>query len=67
MKQNENYTSQSLCSSLSPKVVGTWDELNNDKLSYLYTFEAQRIVCKLKKTNTMFGILKSKSIHREVE
>jgi len=32
-----------------------------------YTFEAEQIVCKLKKTNTMFGILKSKSIHKEVE
>ncbi len=65
--KRELYITTGLCSSLSPKVVGTWDELDDDKLSYLYTFEAQRIVCELKKTNTMFGIIKSKSIRREVE
>jgi hypothetical protein len=65
--KRELYITTGLCSSLSPKVVGTWDELDDDKHSYLYTFEAQRIVCELKKTNTMFGILKSKSIRREVE
>jgi hypothetical protein len=47
--KRELYITTGLCSSLSPKVVGTWDELDDDKLSYLYTFEAQRIVCELKK------------------
>jgi hypothetical protein len=39
--KRELYITTSLCSSLLPKVVGTWDELNNYKLSYLYTFETQ--------------------------
>jgi hypothetical protein len=65
--KRELYITTGLCSSLSPKVVGMWDELDDDKLSYLYTFEAQRIICELKKTNTIFGILKSKSIRKEVE
>jgi len=63
--KRESYINTGLCSSVKPKVMGTWDSLDENKVSYLYTFEAQRTVCELKRT--WLHILKSKSIRNEVE
>jgi hypothetical protein len=60
-----SYINTGLCSSVKPRVIGTWDSLDESKDSYLYTFEAQRIVCELKRT--WLHILKHKSIRNEVE
>jgi hypothetical protein len=63
--KRESYINTGLCSSVKPKVMGTWDSLDESKISYMYTFEAQRTVCELKRT--WFPILKNKSIRNEVE
>jgi hypothetical protein len=63
--KRESYINTGLCSSVKPKVMGTWDSLDERKVLYLYTFEAQRTVCELKRTWPR--ILKSKSIRNEFE
>jgi hypothetical protein len=63
--KRESYINTGLCSSVKPKVMGTWDSLDESKISYMYTFEAQRTVCELKRT--WLHILKNKSIRNEVE
>jgi hypothetical protein len=63
--KRESYINTGLCSSVKPKVMGTWDSLDESKVSYMYTFEAQRTVCELKRT--WLHKLKSKSIRNEVE
>jgi len=48
--KRESYINTGLCSSVKPKIMGTWDSLDESKTSYIYTFEAQRTVCELKRT-----------------
>lgn len=63
--KRESYIYTGLCSSVKPKVMGTWDSLDESKISYMYTFEAQRTVCELKRT--WLYKINSKSIRNEVE
>jgi hypothetical protein len=63
--KRESYINIGLCSLVKPKVMGTWDSLDESKVSYIYTFEAQRTVCELKRT--WLHILKNKSIRNEFE
>jgi len=55
-----------LCSSLCPKIKGTWNELREESNPYLYKFKAKRIVCELKSKRNVLG-RQIKSDRREFE